>query len=143
MPAAMLHGPDCWIFSTRACSSSSSLAARPPDAAGIELKIVAEEDLAADEAASRTVRLGSETLNLTPVEFDLLLCLARAAGRVLSRDRLLDAAAGRNYEIFDRSVDVHISSLRRKLGDNPRRPKYIKTVRAAGYMFCTDEEAAS
>ena len=84
---------------------------------------------------SRTARLGAKTLDLTPVEFDLLVCLAKAPGRVLSRDQLLDAVAGRNYEVFDRSVDVHVSSLRRKLGDNSRDPKFIKTVRSAGYMF--------
>jgi DNA-binding response OmpR family regulator len=85
--------------------------------------------------ASRTVRLGEETLTLTPVEFDLLQCLAMAAGRVLTRDRLLDVVAGRAYEVFDRSIDVHISSLRRKLGEDPRRPRFIKTVRSTGYMF--------
>ena len=51
------------------------------------------------------------------------------------RDQLLDAVAGRSYDVFDRSVDVHISSLRRKLGDDSRNPKFIKTVRSAGYMF--------
>lgn len=84
---------------------------------------------------SRTVRLGAKTLELTPVEYDLLVCLAKAPGRVLSRDQLLDAVSDRSYEVFDRSIDVHISSLRRKLGDNSRDPKFIKTVRSAGYMF--------
>lgn len=102
-------------------------------------KTVVRGDLTVDPA-SRTALLAGQTLNLTPIEFDLLLCLAKAAGRVLSRDRLLDAAFGRSYEIFDRSVDVHISSLRRKLADNPRRPRFIKTVRSAGYMFCTPEQ---
>jgi len=84
---------------------------------------------------SRTARLGVQTLPLTPLEFDLLVCLVKAAGRVLTRDQLLDAVSGRSYEIFDRSIDVHISSLRRKLGDTPRSPKFIRTVRSAGYMF--------
>ena len=84
---------------------------------------------------SRTARLGVKSLPLTPLEFDLLVCLAKAAGRVLSRDQLLDAVAGRSYEIFDRSIDVHISSLRRKLGDTPKSPRFIRTVRSAGYMF--------
>ena len=85
--------------------------------------------------ASRSARLKGDTLMLTPIEFDLLASLARAPGRVLTRDQLLDAVAGRDYEVFDRSIDVHISSLRRKLGDNPREPIFIKTVRSAGYMF--------
>ena len=84
---------------------------------------------------SRTVRLGTDILNLTPIEFDLLVCLAKTAGRILTRDQLLDAVSGRSYDVFDRSVDVHISSLRRKLGDDSRNPRFIKTVRSAGYMF--------
>ncbi|WP_339136430.1 MAG: response regulator transcription factor [Candidatus Electrothrix sp. GW3-4] len=87
------------------------------------------------EQGSRTVRLSEETLTLTPVEYDLLTTLANSAGRVLTRDQLLDAVAGRNYEVFDRSVDVHISSLRKKLGENPRTPRFIRTIRSAGYMF--------
>jgi two-component system response regulator CpxR len=84
---------------------------------------------------SRTVRVGADTLNLTPIEFDLLVCLVKAAGRILTRDQLLDEVSGRSYDVFDRSVDVHISSLRRKLGDDSKNPKFIKTVRSAGYMF--------
>ena len=87
------------------------------------------------EQSSRTVRLAAKTLNLTPIEYDLLTCLARSAGRVLTRDQLLDAVAGRDYEIFDRSIDVHVSSLRRKLGEDPRNPRFIQTIRSAGYMF--------
>ncbi len=87
------------------------------------------------EQGSRTVRLGTATLNLTPVEYDLLTRLAGSPGRVLTRDQLLDAVAGRSYEVFDRSIDVHISSLRRKLGDDPRNPRFIQTVRTAGYML--------
>ena len=89
---------------------------------------------------SRTAHLDKKPLNLTPIEYDLLLILARSAGRVLTRDQLLDAVAGRSYEVFDRSVDVHISSLRRKLGENPRKPRFIKTVRTAGYLFKEPEE---
>lgn len=84
---------------------------------------------------SRTARLGTKELALTPVEFDLLVCLVKAAGRVLDRNQLLDAVAGRSYEVFDRSIDVHISSIRRKLGDNIHNPRFIKTVRSIGYMF--------
>ncbi len=84
---------------------------------------------------SRTARLGADILNLTPIEFDLLIYLAKAAGRILTRDQLLDAVSGRSYDVFDRSVDVHISSLRRKLGDDSRNPRFIKTVRSAGYLF--------
>lgn len=92
------------------------------------------------EHNSRTVRLNGKPLKLTPIEYDLLKSLATSAGRVLTRDQLLDAIAGRNYEVFDRSVDVHVSSLRRKLGEDPRNPKFIHTIRAAGYMFKFPEE---
>ena len=92
------------------------------------------------EQSSRTVRLDAIILKLTPIEYDLLTILARSAGRVLTRDQLLDAVAGRNYEVFDRSIDVHISSLRRKLGEDPRNPRFIKTVRTAGYMFKDPED---
>ncbi len=84
---------------------------------------------------SRTALLGEQTLDLTPVEFDLLASLARARGRVKTREQLLDEIRERNYDVFDRSIDVHISALRKKLGDDPKTPHFIKTVRSAGYMF--------
>jgi DNA-binding response OmpR family regulator len=72
---------------------------------------------------------------LTPVEFDLLATLARGRGRVRTREALLDEIRDRNYDVFDRSIDVHISSLRKKLGDDAKEPRYIRTVRSAGYMM--------
>jgi DNA-binding response OmpR family regulator len=92
------------------------------------------------DTAGRVATLGGRDLSLTALEFDLLSCLARAAGRVLSRDQLLDEISGRNYEVFDRSIDVHVSALRRKLGDDSRTPRYIKTVRSAGYMLLRGSE---
>lgn len=92
------------------------------------------------EQGSRTVRLKDQKLSLTPLEYDLLTTLAESAGRVLTREQLLDAVAGRNYEVFDRSVDVHISSLRRKLGDDPKNPAFIQTVRKVGYLFNTADQ---
>lgn len=94
-------------------------------------------------AATREARKDGEPLTLTALEFDLLLCLMRGAGRVLDRDTLLDAAAGRDYDVFDRSIDVHISLLRKKLGDDPKNPKYIKTVRSVGYMLTPNADASS
>ena len=96
-------------------------------------------DLKINQGA-RTISLDGKPVSLTPLEYDLLVSLARAAGRVLSRDQLLDAVAGRSYEVFDRSVDVHISSLRRKLGDTPRNPRFIQTVRSAGYIFKNSDD---
>ncbi len=84
---------------------------------------------------ARTAALNNQDIDLTAFEFDLLTALAKSAGRVLTRDQLLDAVAGREYEVFDRSVDVHISTLRKKLGEDPKDPQYIKTIRSVGYML--------
>ncbi len=85
--------------------------------------------------SSRTAALGDVPLKLTTLEYDLLLSLARACGRVKSREQILDDIAGRDYDVYDRSIDVHISALRQKLGDNPKDPTYIQTVRSVGYMM--------
>ncbi len=86
-------------------------------------------------AEARLAVLADTILVLTPVEFDLLTSLARACGRVKSREALLDEIRDRNYDAFDRSIDVHISSLRRKLGDDAKNPRFIRTLRSAGYML--------
>jgi len=85
--------------------------------------------------SSRTAALGDMPLKLTSLEYDLLLSLARARGRVKSREQILEDIAGRDYDVFDRSIDVHISALRQKLGDNPKDPTYIRTIRSVGYMM--------
>ncbi|MEI6712126.1 MAG: response regulator transcription factor [Verrucomicrobiota bacterium] len=87
------------------------------------------------QPGSRTAALEDQPLSLTPVEFDLLLSLVKAAGRVKTREQLLEEIRERNYEVFDRSIDVHISALRKKLGDDPKTPRFIRTVRAAGYSL--------
>jgi DNA-binding response OmpR family regulator len=85
--------------------------------------------------AARLALLDDQPLTLTPVEFDLLAVLARARGRVKSREQLLEEIRDRNYDVFDRSIDVHISTLRRKLGDDAKEPRFIRTLRSAGYML--------
>ena len=87
----------------------------------------------------RTAELGGEALKLTALEFDLLLSLARARGRVKTRERLIEEIGERLYDGVDRSIDVHIWSLRRKLGDDPKFPRFIRTVRAIGYMLINPE----
>ncbi len=89
---------------------------------------------------ARRANLGDELLTLTPVEFDLLVVLAQAKGRVQTREHLLNEIRERNYDIFDRTIDVHISALRRKLQDDPKNPRFIRTVRAAGYMLIDQSE---
>jgi DNA-binding response OmpR family regulator len=90
--------------------------------------------LSIDQGA-RQASLDGEIVQLTPIEFDLLTVLAQSRGRVKSREELINEVRDRNYEVFDRSIDVHISALRRKLGDDPRKPQFIRTVRSAGYML--------
>jgi len=87
------------------------------------------------DPSSRRAALDDQALTLTPVEYDLLLSLAKAAGRVKTREQLLLEVAERDFEAFDRSIDVHVSSLRRKLGDDPKDPRFIETVRGAGYRM--------
>ncbi len=87
------------------------------------------------QISSRVAVLGDVPLALTPVEFDLLVSLARARGRIKTREQLLEEIRDRDYEVFDRSIDVHISTLRKKLGDDAKAPHFIRTVRSAGYMF--------
>jgi two-component system phosphate regulon response regulator OmpR len=79
--------------------------------------------------------LHGHPIALTAAEFDLLGLLVRNRGRVMSRDRIMEEIRGVDWEAFDRSVDVLISRLRQKLGDDPRQPAYIRTVRGTGYSF--------
>ncbi len=87
------------------------------------------------QPASRTAALGATPLRLTALEFNLLESLARARGRVRTREHLIETLGERLYDGLDRSIDVHIWSLRRKLGDDPKNPRFIRTVRAVGYML--------
>ena len=120
---------------TRRSAMTAVAKAGEQDAAGP----IVVTDLRIDPGG-RTATIAGRPLALTAIEFDLLACLARAAGRILSRDRLLDEISGRDYDVFDRSVDVHVSALRRKMGDDPEAPRYIRTVRSAGYMLLRGSE---
>jgi len=84
---------------------------------------------------SRLVKLKGQIIDLTVTEFDLLKCFMQNAGIVQSRDTLMDRLKGIDFEAFDRSIDVHISRLRQKLGENPKKPEIIKTVWGVGYIF--------
>ncbi len=77
-------------------------------------------------------------VDLTAHEFRLLYALADSAGRILSREQLMDIANPGGEESFDRAIDVHISRLRKKLGDDPKKPQMIRTVRGMGYIFKQD-----
>jgi DNA-binding response OmpR family regulator len=92
------------------------------------------------DAAAMRASIGGRPLVLTTLEFAVLRALAERAGRVLSREQLLQLVHPSGDEAFDRSIDVHVSRLRQKLGDDPRNPRLLKTVRGVGYIF-TPEEA--
>ena len=113
---------------TRRSSGVVPAAAEPP-----ETEITVGELRIRPE--SRVAILDGEPLRLTTLEFDLLASLARSRGRVKSREQLIESIADRNYDGLDRSIDVHIWSLRRKLGDDPKNPRFIRTIRAVGYML--------
>ena len=82
----------------------------------------------------REVQVDGQPVDLTTTEFELLRALLAAAGRIIPRERLMELARGQEWAAFDRSVDVHISHLRRKLGDDPKAPRLIKTIRGVGYL---------
>jgi two-component system phosphate regulon response regulator OmpR len=94
----------------------------------------AEKDL----AAHRLVDESGDEVPITAMEFDLMQAFAERPNRVLSRDQLLELAHNRGWEPFDRSIDIRIARLRRKIEENPAEPKILKTVRGAGYIFSPD-----
>jgi two-component system, OmpR family, response regulator CpxR len=97
------------------------------------------------DTGTRVVRRAGEQVELTAVEFDLLALLLRAVGRVVTREELVKAVLGRNLTPFDRSIDMHVSNLRRKLGHVSAETERIKTVRGVGYIYTavTNDSAES
>lgn len=93
------------------------------------------------DLATFSATLDGKPLALTSYEFALLRAFTENVGRVLSREQLLDLAKGSTDEVFDRSIDVRISRLRAKLGDDPRNPVLLKTIRGAGYVLTTQQES--
>ncbi|HEY4751951.1 MAG TPA: response regulator transcription factor, partial [Candidatus Limnocylindrales bacterium] len=83
----------------------------------------------------RMVRVDGQPVELTALEFNLLARLAREPGIVVARQAILDAVWGEGYESDDHLVDVHVANLRRKLGDDPARPRFVETVRGVGYRL--------
>jgi two-component system, OmpR family, response regulator len=98
---------------------------------------IAVGDIAVDVPA-REVKVSGQPADLTGIEFDILVALIRRAGRVVPRDALLGEAGRSDVVVGERTVDVHISHLRQKLGDDGRVPKLIKTVRGVGYVLSKD-----
>jgi two-component system, OmpR family, phosphate regulon response regulator OmpR len=93
------------------------------------------------DVAARRVRIQGMDRPLTAYQFDLLLALARNAGRVLSRERLMDLARGETLEAFDRSIDVHIGKIRQAIERDPRQPRRLLTVRGSGYVLARQQDS--
>ncbi len=92
------------------------------------------------DLGQRKARLDGRDCDLTGHQFDLLVVLAQSAGRVLSRDQIMDALKGHPMEAFDRSIDVHISRIRAVIEDDPKNPRRVLTVRGAGYVFARKQD---
>jgi two-component system, OmpR family, phosphate regulon response regulator OmpR len=114
---------------------------RPPGATAQDHSVLRFGPLEIDRAR-REVRLRGELRALTSHQFAILEVLALRKGRVQSRDQLMQAVRGQELEAFDRSIDVHVSRIRAAIEDDAERPRRIKTVRAAGYVFTADEDQA-
>ncbi|MBP6901219.1 MAG: response regulator transcription factor [Burkholderiaceae bacterium] len=92
------------------------------------------------DLGARQARLGQEVCDLTSHQFDLLVVLAKSAGRVLSRDQIMDALKGHPIDAFDRSIDVHVSRIRACIEEDPKNPKRVLTVRGVGYVFAKKQD---
>jgi DNA-binding response OmpR family regulator len=90
------------------------------------------------DVPARAVTLNRKPVELTGIEFDILVALVRRAGRVVAREALLSEAGRGDVYVNERTVDVHVSHLRQKLGDDPRSPRVIKTVRGVGYVLAKE-----
>ena len=106
---------------------------------GATYKVMRFGSLEIDRDA-RTVTVSGSTCELTSYQFDLLVALAERAGRVLSRDQIMEAVRGRELEAFDRSIDVHMGRIRSAIELDPKDPKRILTVRGVGYVFAKQQD---
>lgn len=92
------------------------------------------------DTGAMVARVGGKACELTAHQFKLLEIMARSAGRVLTRDHLMDQLTGNQLEAFDRSIDVHISRMRNEIEDDPKHPKRVLTVRGVGYVFAASQD---
>jgi two-component system phosphate regulon response regulator OmpR len=111
--------------------------ARPADAGGGQLLRFGRLEIDPD---ARDIRIDGEHRELTGYQFDLLWALATNAGRVQSRDQLMQHLQGRDIQVFDRSIDTHVSRIRAAIEDDPRHPARLLTVRGTGYVFARHQD---
>lgn len=105
--------------------------------AGVTRELVAGPLRVCEE--THTAVLDDKLLDLTTLEFAILVSLMKSGIRVKSRERLIEEVSERRFDVFDRSIDVHVSSLRKKLGDDAKNPRFIRTIRGIGYSFLEPE----
>jgi DNA-binding response OmpR family regulator len=117
----------------------SEFAGGAAGAGGASHKVMRFGSLEIDRDA-RTVTVSGNVCELTSYQFDLLVALAERAGRVLSRDQIMEAVRGRELEAFDRSIDVHMGRIRSAIELDPKDPKRILTVRGVGYVFAKQQD---
>jgi DNA-binding response OmpR family regulator len=125
----------------RAILRRTQAAEKTGDRAGQIPEVVRVGDIELDPA-TRIVRQNGKPVELTSVEFNLLHVLLREAGRVVTREHLVDAVLSRKFSPFDRSIDMHVSKVRKKLGDSDEGSDHIKTVRGVGYIFAHPRDHA-
>jgi DNA-binding response OmpR family regulator len=113
---------------------------RPASVAGGARRVLRFGRLEVD-ADARVARVDGEERAMTAHQFNLLLAMAERAGRVLTREQLMELVKGEALEAFDRSIDVHVARLRAAIEDDPRSPRRILTVRGAGYVFARSQDA--
>jgi len=104
------------------------------------IRVLTGDAVVAIDRDARTVTVGGKPCELTSYQFDLLITLAERAGRVLTRDQIMEAVRGRELEAFDRSIDVHMGRIRAAIEADPKNPKRILTVRGVGYVFAKQQD---
>ncbi|HEX9001160.1 MAG TPA: response regulator transcription factor, partial [Blastocatellia bacterium] len=120
----------------RAILRRSRAEPQPAGPANSERIVLGDVEL---DKGARTVRRGGELIELTTVEFDLLELLMRSAGRVVTREEIVNKILGRKFMTFDRSVDMHVSNLRKKLGHRFGETERVRAVRSVGYIYARPE----
>ena len=128
-------------FSPREVVARVRAVLRRAQALSEEVRVLRAGPLALDQAG-RTVTVAGQEVDLTPTEFGILETLMTTPGRVFSRAELLDAVQGVAFEAYERTVDVHVKNLRRKIEPDPARPRYVLTVRGAGYRLNPESDDA-
>jgi two-component system response regulator CpxR len=124
----------------RAIQRRTEAAGVPPSAAAVADEITVGDVTLC--SSTRTVKRDGENIDLTSVEFNLLQALLSRAGQVVSREDLVEEVLGRRLSAYDRSIDVHVSALRKKLGRHSGNTERIRTIRSVGYLYARSEGEA-